>query len=258
MDRSTEALECEGGNYVRVGVTLDVYQPLCWGQIIKVEGGEKVWVNFRYECLPNICYWCGCFDHSNKDCDIWIESKGTLQTTSQQFGSWLRANQTGPSKKNVVRVLGFYEDRAENISTWRRQERKQFPTQAKMSETAKQPEKDSSDMEVDFADFPNTESCDVTSQHGKSNSSPLEHENMGEYFSQKIREVGNDLGIYDNSTNSAQAEKIISKKETSPLFDLEKLRNELEENQSLQRPHNSMHTPHESRGTPLQDISNTP
>lgn len=258
MDRSTEALECEGGNYVRVGVTLDVYQPLCRGRIIKVEGGEKVWVNFRYECLPNICYWCGCFDHSNKDCDIWIESKGTLQTTSRQFGSWLRANQTGPSKKNVVRVLGFYEDRAENISTWRRQERKQFPTQAKMSKTAKQPEKDSSDMEVDFADFPNTESCDVTSQHGKSNSSPLEHKNMREYFSQKIREVGEDLSIYDNSTNSAQAEKIISKKETSPLFDLEKLRNELEENQSLQQPHNSMRTPHESRGTPLQDISNTP
>ena len=70
VDRSTEASECEGGNYVRVRVTLDVYQPLCRGRVIKVEGGEKVWVNFRYECLPNVCYWCGCFDHSDKDCDI--------------------------------------------------------------------------------------------------------------------------------------------------------------------------------------------
>lgn len=112
MDRSTDAAECEGGTYVRVRVTLDVYQPLCRGRIIKVEGGEKVWVNFRYESLPNICYWCGCFDHSNKNFDIWIESKGTLQTNSQQFGSWLHANQTGPSKRNVVRVSGFYEDRA--------------------------------------------------------------------------------------------------------------------------------------------------
>ena len=82
VDHSIEALECEGGNYVRVRATLDVYQPLFWGRIIKVEGGEKVWVNFKYKCLPNICYWCGCFDHSDKDCDIWIESKGTLQTTS--------------------------------------------------------------------------------------------------------------------------------------------------------------------------------
>jgi len=191
-----------------------------------VEGGEKVWVNFKYKHLPNICYWCGCFDHSDKDCNIWIESKGTLQTTSQQFGSWLCANQTGPSKKNVVRVSGFYKDRAENISTWRGREGKQFPSQAKTSKTTKQPEKDSSDMEADFAEFPNTESCDVMSQHGKSNSSLLECENMGEYFSQKIREVDKDLDIYDNPTNSAQAEKTTSKKVTSPLFDLEKLRNE--------------------------------
>uniref|UniRef100_A0A7N2LQP6 Endonuclease/exonuclease/phosphatase domain-containing protein n=1 Tax=Quercus lobata TaxID=97700 RepID=A0A7N2LQP6_QUELO len=74
-------------------------------------------------------------------------------------------NYTGPSKKNVVRVSGFYKDRAENISTWRGREGKQFPSQAKTSKTTKQPEKDSSDMEADFAEFPNTESCDVMSQH---------------------------------------------------------------------------------------------
>ena len=96
--------------------------------MIKVKGGEKVWVNFRYEHLPNICYWCGYFDHSDKDRDIWIESKGSLHISSQQFGSWLHANQTDPSKKNVVRVSGFYKGRAENISTRRRQEGKQFHT----------------------------------------------------------------------------------------------------------------------------------
>lgn len=106
--------------------------------------------------------------------------------------------------------------------------------------------------------FANTESCDVTPQHGKSNSSLLERENTGECFSQKIREVDKDLGIYDNPINSAQAEKTISKKETSPLFDLEKLRNGLEENQCLQQPQNLIHTPRESRGTLLHEITNTP
>ena len=67
-----------GGSFMRVRVTLNVYQPLCRGHAIKLEEGSKVWVNFKYERLPNICYWCGCFDHSDKDCDLWIQSKGTL------------------------------------------------------------------------------------------------------------------------------------------------------------------------------------
>ena len=41
VDRSTIAMECECGNYVRVRVTLDVFQPLCRGRIIKLEGGKK-------------------------------------------------------------------------------------------------------------------------------------------------------------------------------------------------------------------------
>ena len=72
IDQSTTATECECGSYILVRVTLDVFQPLCRGGIIKLEGGEKVWVNFRYEHLPNICYWCGCFDHGERDWDFWI------------------------------------------------------------------------------------------------------------------------------------------------------------------------------------------
>ena len=130
-----------------------------------------------------------------------LKARALYRPHPQQFDSWLRANQTGPSKKNVVRVSGFYKDRAENISTWRGREGKQFPSQAKTSKTTKQPEKDSSDMEADFAEFPNTESCDVMSQHGKSNSSLLECENMGEYFSQKIREVDKDLENHFKKSN---------------------------------------------------------
>ena len=183
VDRLTEASECKGGNYMRVRVTLDVYQPLCRGRIIKVEGGEKVWVNFRYERLPNICYWCGCFDHSDKDCDIWIESKGSLQISSQQFGSWLRANQTGPSKKNVVCVSGFYEGKVENISTRQHREGKQLHTQAKTSKTMNNSEMETSIMEANFTEFPNPKPCFDMSQLGKSNSSLYECENLGEYFS---------------------------------------------------------------------------
>ena len=39
---------------------------------------KQVWISFKYERLPNICYWCGCFDHDNKDCEMWLNSEGLL------------------------------------------------------------------------------------------------------------------------------------------------------------------------------------
>ena len=128
----------------------------------------------------------------------------------------------------------------------------------KTSEAAKQPENNTSDMEVDITKFPNTESCDVTSHFGKSNSPLQERENMGEYFSQKIREIDKDLGGYVSPFKSTQVEENFLSKETSPLFDLEKLRNGLEENQCPHQPQNLIHTTHVSCGTPLQEVTNTP
>ena len=89
VDRSTGDTECEGGSYIRVRVTLDVFQLLCRGRVVTFEDGGKIWINFRYERLPNICYWCGCFEHDDRDCDLWIQSKGTLRQEEQQFGSWI-------------------------------------------------------------------------------------------------------------------------------------------------------------------------
>lgn len=77
-------------------------------------------MNFKCERLLNICYWCGCFDHSDKDCDLWIQGKGSLQLASQQFGSWLRVVPSASSNNRVIRVSGFYEGTEENLSTRRR------------------------------------------------------------------------------------------------------------------------------------------
>ena len=144
---------------------MDVYQPLCRGRIVTFEEGGKIWVNFKYERLPNICYWYGCFDHGDRDCNIWIQSKGTLRLEEQQFGSWIRATQSGSSKKSVVRVSGFYEDRAENMSTWRRREMKFSPAAEPIpkSKSVFQTNKETTDMEVDYAESQNTKSHKHTS-----------------------------------------------------------------------------------------------
>ena len=150
VDRSTADSECEGGSYIRVRVTLNVFQPLCRGRIIRLDEGEKIWVNFRYERLPNLCYWCGCLDHGDKECDIWIQSKGTLQVTSQQYDSWIRAISTGTPKKNVVHVSGYYEDRKENISTQRRRATKTGSFPVPPPDKENEADKEVADMEVDF------------------------------------------------------------------------------------------------------------
>ena len=103
-----EGTEVEGDGFIWVRVTVDISQPLCRGRVISVATGKEQWVSFKYEHLPNMCYWCGCLTHVDRDCELWIDSKGTLQSDSQQFGPWLRAAPFTATRKNVVVVLGFY------------------------------------------------------------------------------------------------------------------------------------------------------
>ena len=92
-------------------VRVDISLPLCRGRVLSIEDGDDHWVTFKYERLPNICYWCGCLDHSEKDCDRWLESEGTLKDNDRVYGAWIRAAFAPASRKTVVVVPGFYEDK---------------------------------------------------------------------------------------------------------------------------------------------------
>ena len=67
-------------------------------------------MNFRYEHLPNICYWCGKLTHGDRECPLWIRSRGTIKDGDQQFGAWLRATMPNPFKKIVIRVSELDEE----------------------------------------------------------------------------------------------------------------------------------------------------
>ena len=47
------------GNFIRVKVSVDITMLLCRGRLISLKDDKQVWVSFKYERLPNICYWCG-------------------------------------------------------------------------------------------------------------------------------------------------------------------------------------------------------
>ena len=94
---------------MHISVQVDVSKPLCQGRKVVFEDGKEGWVTFKYEKLPNFCYWCGLVSHDDKDCGRWLSSKGTLAIESQEFGAWLQAPIFNPGKKNVVIVEGSGE-----------------------------------------------------------------------------------------------------------------------------------------------------
>lgn len=65
VQRSPESTNDDGGKFIRVCVLIDITLPLCRGRVITLENGEKSWVQFQYERLPNMCYWCGHLNHDN-------------------------------------------------------------------------------------------------------------------------------------------------------------------------------------------------
>ena len=105
--KNTEEGETDGGSFLRMKVTIDISKPLCRGRRISLSQGEQSWVSFKYERLPNICYWCGCLNHVDSDCDLWIESEGKLTKETQAYGAWIRATSFGKGKSSVLKVPGL-------------------------------------------------------------------------------------------------------------------------------------------------------
>ncbi|XP_075665607.1 uncharacterized protein At4g02000-like [Castanea sativa] len=111
VQKSIDAVDNVGGHFIRVRVMIDVTLLVCRGRLITMGNGAKHWIWFKYERLPNLCFWCGRLTHSDKNCKLWIESKGTLSPDQQQFNSSLKAAPYSATGKDVIFVPGFYEGR---------------------------------------------------------------------------------------------------------------------------------------------------
>lgn len=72
VQKSNGVLDENGGSFFRVRVVVDITLPLCRGRVITLPNGSKTWINFKYEHLPSLCYWCGHLEHDDRDCDRWL------------------------------------------------------------------------------------------------------------------------------------------------------------------------------------------
>ena len=107
---------------MRIRVRVNVNLPLCRGRVFTRKNGVKGWVSFKYKRLPNVCYWCGCLNHFNKDCERWVQSNGTLQPKDQEYGPWLRATPLPKHKNSMIVVPSYYETKKEFEAEGRKQE----------------------------------------------------------------------------------------------------------------------------------------
>ena len=65
-----DASKWKGGTFLRIRVRIDTTRPLHHERRVTFEEGLERWVSFKYERLPNICFWCGMFLHDDKECNI--------------------------------------------------------------------------------------------------------------------------------------------------------------------------------------------
>lgn len=53
------------GRLLKILVEVELNRPLLMGTRVNLEG-EKEWADFKYELLPNFCFYCGLIGHQKK------------------------------------------------------------------------------------------------------------------------------------------------------------------------------------------------
>ena len=95
------------GSALRVRLQLDFTRPIPRGRLISFSSLGQMWVSFRYERLPWICFHCGLIGHLERDCAEKLRLGRREEPPFKQYGPWLRA--TEPSQRR--RVLGNEKSR---------------------------------------------------------------------------------------------------------------------------------------------------
>ena len=93
---------------------LDVRTPIPRGTTLVI-GGKDVPINFKYERLPNFCYWCGLLDHVVSDCEVALEAGGDL--ADFHFDDELRDFPPKRSSWHESRPIYGFNSRSDRSST---------------------------------------------------------------------------------------------------------------------------------------------
>lgn len=117
LDSDPRVMSGEDGNYLRVRARIDIQKLLRRGVFISVKG-EKIWLDYRYERIPNLCEWCGRISHLGHACPAFPLKKSN---DVPGFGLWLtyrpprkRKEMSRPKATRDPSVIGEDEEMEES------------------------------------------------------------------------------------------------------------------------------------------------
>lgn len=197
--------EVEKGEVMRIRVRIDVTLPLCRGRVFLQKDGSKGWVSFKYKRLPNVCYWCGCLNHFDKDCERWIQNNGTLRKEDQEYGPWLCASPLPMHKNSVIVVPGYYETKRKGFKAVGRKGVNRKKTEPRVPQiAARGGAHGGGGKEFQFQKNTPNEGDVMNVTEVNANKTSLEGHLIrggiaiqGEYFAEKINEIDKELKKFD-------------------------------------------------------------
>ncbi|KAJ1430179.1 Zinc knuckle CX2CX4HX4C [Sesbania bispinosa] len=83
------------GSFIKVTIDFDTNSPLKAGINVGSQTDGVMWVDFRYERLPQFCYACDLVDHEESYCTLRDQQRNKDDDEENVLGPWLRAAQIG-------------------------------------------------------------------------------------------------------------------------------------------------------------------
>lgn len=109
----------------KIKVALDIAKPIKAGANAGSRKDGVFWIEFRYEKLPQFCFFCGVIGHGEQGCQKAAQAEKDQTFQSKNLGPWLRTTQMGrrmveDKGKNSPRTKEYHEERTrdkKNVST---------------------------------------------------------------------------------------------------------------------------------------------
>lgn len=79
------------GPYLKVRLSIDVTKSIQRGRLVTFGSLGQMWIAFKYERLPWLCFHCGMLGHMERECGIRLRSGHAMAGDFKQYGPWLRA-----------------------------------------------------------------------------------------------------------------------------------------------------------------------
>ncbi|KAF4362718.1 hypothetical protein G4B88_018336 [Cannabis sativa] len=81
------------GPFLRMRVEIDVSKPLLRGQLVTFPWmNDELWIDYRYERLPDFCYECGIIGHVFDKCSLFLEKLDEGVEPNLPYGPWMEGS----------------------------------------------------------------------------------------------------------------------------------------------------------------------